>query len=142
MGTYSVGVTPELHVPQLFPGPISVQLGGPHEAQVDAQSTVGRRALQTDEHAERHRRPCRILGPAVEAHLHRGSQSEEPPRVSRAPRPRTYSVSRGGPQPFEHRFDVGPAGRRFCHVSPILDNFMMLELCAAACSTTTYSSPK
>ena len=31
------GVAPALHLPDLLPSPVGIQLGGPHEGQVDAQ---------------------------------------------------------------------------------------------------------
>lgn len=66
---YRVAVSAELHVAKLLPGPIGVELSGPHERNVHAKPTVHRRAVQTDEHPVRHRRPRRVLRVAVEAYL-------------------------------------------------------------------------
>lgn len=72
--TNRVGVSSELHVAQLRPCPIGVELGGAHERQMDAQAPVHRRAVEADEYAERDRRPRRALGPAVEADLKRDAE--------------------------------------------------------------------
>lgn len=41
----------------------------PHKADVDAERAVDARAREADVHAIGHRRPGRVLGGAVEAHL-------------------------------------------------------------------------
>lgn len=67
--TYGIGIPAELHVTQLLPRPVGVELCGAHEREVHAQAAVHRRAVQADEHSVRHRRPRRVLRVAVETYL-------------------------------------------------------------------------
>lgn len=68
-GTYSVDVSAELHVSELLPGPVGVELRRPHEREVHAEAAVYGWAVQADEHPVRHRRPRRVLRAAVETYL-------------------------------------------------------------------------
>ena len=67
--SYGVGVPSELHLPDLLPRPVGVELRGADEGQVDAERAVDAGAVDADEHAVRDRGPRRVLAPAVEAHL-------------------------------------------------------------------------
>lgn len=67
--TYSIDVPAKLHVPELFPCPVGVELRGSHEREVHAEAAVHGRAVQADEHSVRHRRPRRVLRVAVETYL-------------------------------------------------------------------------
>lgn len=64
-----IGITAQLHVPQLQPGPIGVQVCGSHEGDMHTEIAVHSRAIDADEHAIGDTGPGRILGPAVKAGL-------------------------------------------------------------------------
>ena len=67
--THGVFVAAELHVADLQPRPLRVELGRPDERNVDAQVAVHRRTVDANENAERDARPRRVLGSAVETRL-------------------------------------------------------------------------
>ena len=69
--SHGVAVPAELHLPDLLPRPVGVELRGADEGEVDAERAVDARAVDADEHAVRDRGPRGVLAPAVEAHLSR-----------------------------------------------------------------------
>ena len=64
-----IGVAAALHLADLLPRPVVVELRGPHERQVDAERAVDARAVDADEDAVRHRGPRGVLAAAVETYL-------------------------------------------------------------------------
>lgn len=64
-----IGITAQLHVPQLQPGPIGVQVCTSHKGDMHTEIAVHGRAINADEHAIGDTGPGRILGSTVEAGL-------------------------------------------------------------------------
>lgn len=62
-------VASQLHLANLCPGPVRVQVGGAHEGQMNAQTAMDRRAVDADEYTVRHGGPGWVLGIAVKAGL-------------------------------------------------------------------------
>ena len=48
---------------------LTIKVGGPDKGDMDTQISVVRRAIQTQIYAKRYRRPCWVLGAAIEADL-------------------------------------------------------------------------
>ena len=71
-----VGVASALHLADLLPRPVVVELRGADEGEVDAERAVDARAVDADEDAVRHRGPRRVLAPAVEAYLPKEKEGE------------------------------------------------------------------
>lgn len=65
----SIGIAAQLHIAELQPGPVRVQVRRAHERYVDTEVAVHCRAVDANEHAVRYAGPRRILGPTVEACL-------------------------------------------------------------------------
>ena len=82
----SSGVPSQLHLSELLPSPVSVQVGGPDEGQMDPERPdvfemkssvlfcedklpVNPTAVDTDKYPVRYGGPCRVLGSAVETDL-------------------------------------------------------------------------
>lgn len=70
-----VRIAAQLHVPQLGPGPIRVQISRSDEGDVDTQVPVNGRAVYADEYAIGHAGPCRVLCSTVEACLEGSKKS-------------------------------------------------------------------
>lgn len=64
-----IGITAQLHLAQLQPGPVRIQIGAPHKGQVHAQISVHSRAVDAYKDAVRHGRPSRRLCGTVETGL-------------------------------------------------------------------------
>ena len=67
--TYRIGIAADLHLTNLQPSPVRVQVGGPDERQMHAQIPMHGRAIDADEHAVRHRGPGGIFRSTVETGL-------------------------------------------------------------------------
>lgn len=66
---YCICVAAQLHLPQLYPCPISVQLRGPHKSQMYTQSSMDCGTVNADKNAISNRSPCWIFCIAIKAHL-------------------------------------------------------------------------
>jgi len=62
-------VSTQLHLSELLPCPIVVELGGADKCEVDTQTPVDATAIDADEDAVGDGRPSWILGITVEANL-------------------------------------------------------------------------
>lgn len=69
-----LGVAAQLHLTQLNPCPVYIQVRRSHKRQVHTQVTVHSGAINAYEHAIRNRRPRRIFGTAIETRLHNDKQ--------------------------------------------------------------------
>lgn len=67
--TYSIGISSQLHVSQLQPCPIGVELSGTYKSQMDTEVSMNSRTIDAQEYAICNTGPRRILGIAVEACL-------------------------------------------------------------------------
>jgi len=67
--TNSIGITTQLHVPQLQPCPVCVKLSGPDEGEMHSQTTMHCRAVDAQENAVCYAGPCRILRVAIKTRL-------------------------------------------------------------------------
>lgn len=65
----SIGVAAKLHLTELLPWPIVVQLGRLDESEMDAKATVDSGAIYTYENSVGHAGPCGIFRVAIEANL-------------------------------------------------------------------------
>ena len=63
----SLSLTSQLHLSQLLPRPVGVEVCGPDEGEVDAQRPVDPAAVDTNKDPVGYGRPGGILGAAVEA---------------------------------------------------------------------------
>lgn len=66
---YRFGIASDLHLADLHPCPVGVQIGGPHEGQMHAQTPMHCRAIDTYENPIRHRGPGGIFRSAIETTL-------------------------------------------------------------------------
>lgn len=66
-----VGVATQLHLPQLKPSPVGIQVGAAHEGQVNTQIAVHSRAIDANKDAIGDGGPSWCFGRAVEAGLWR-----------------------------------------------------------------------
>ena len=64
-----LSISTKLHLPQLLPAPVGVQVGGPDEGQVDAQGPVYATTVNADEYPVGDGGPGGVLGATVIAHL-------------------------------------------------------------------------
>lgn len=69
MVTHSIRVASKLHVPQLQPCPVGVELGGAYKREVHPQAPVDSWAVNADEDAIGDWGPRGVLGAAVKANL-------------------------------------------------------------------------
>lgn len=69
MVAYSIGISSELHAPQLQPGPLRVELRGPNKGKVNTQVAMNWWAINTNEDTKRDCRPCGVFGSAIETYL-------------------------------------------------------------------------
>lgn len=74
--TYCVGIATHLHLSDLLPRPIRVQLRGPHKGQMYAQRAMNPAAIDANEDPVRDTGPRWVFSVAIEAHLKRGSRSQ------------------------------------------------------------------
>ena len=63
----ALNLTSELHLSQLLPGPVGVEVCGPDEGEVDSQRPVDTTAVDTNKDPVGYRSPGRILGAAIKA---------------------------------------------------------------------------
>lgn len=69
LGTYSIGISSDLHCSELQPCPASVQLCGANKGDMDAQRSMHSRTVYTQEYSICHAGPSRVVAIAVEACL-------------------------------------------------------------------------
>ena len=66
---YRIGVSSQLHLPDLLPSPVGVELRGSDEGQVDPEGPVDAGAVDANEDAIGDRGPGGIFRPAVKTNL-------------------------------------------------------------------------
>lgn len=64
-----IGIPAQLHLAQLQPGPVRIQIGTSHKGQVHAQISMHSRAVDAYKDAVRHGRPSRRLCGTIETGL-------------------------------------------------------------------------
>lgn len=69
LGTYSIGISSDLHCSELQPCPASVQLCGANKGDMDAQRSMHSRTVYTQEYSICHAGPSRVVAIAVKACL-------------------------------------------------------------------------
>ena len=62
-----LNLTSELHLSQLLPGPVGVEVCGPDEGKVDTQRSVDTATVDTNEDPVGYRSPGGILGATIKA---------------------------------------------------------------------------
>lgn len=69
LGTYSIGISSNLHCSELQPCPASVQLCGANKGDMDTQRSMHSRTVYTQEYSICHAGPSRVVAIAVKACL-------------------------------------------------------------------------
>lgn len=69
LGTYSIGISSDLHCSELEPCPASIQLCGANKGDMDAQRSMYSRTVYTQEYSICHAGPSRVVAIAVKACL-------------------------------------------------------------------------
>lgn len=64
-----VRITPKLHIAELQPGKVCIEVRRSHEGYMNAQVPVHGRAVDTNEDSIGDTGPCRVLGIAIKASL-------------------------------------------------------------------------
>ena len=67
--THSVCVASKLHLPELLPRPIVIQLCGSHKGEMDTKTAMNSAAIDANEDSVGDAGPCRVLALAVKANL-------------------------------------------------------------------------